>query len=77
MFDSEKLYPPNDSALRTLGTTSTLAHWRSAGAGPPYLRIGHGRRGGRVLYRGRDLNEWLNSRRVKPGEPMPDSNNDR
>ncbi|MCA9501881.1 MAG: helix-turn-helix domain-containing protein [Spirochaetaceae bacterium] len=39
----------------------TLAHWRSAGTGPPYVKVG-----GRVRYLTRDLDDWLDSRRVEP-----------
>ena len=61
MFDETKLYPTNDPALKNLGAGSTLAHWRAEGSGPAYIKIG-----GRVAYRGGDLNLWLESRIVRP-----------
>lgn len=61
MFDDEKFYTTDDPALRVLGPYSTLAHWRSEGRGPAFVRLGR-----RVAYRGRDLNAWIESRRVEP-----------
>lgn len=61
MFDPEKLYRCNDPDLLALAPYSTLAHMRSEGRGPAFLKVG-----GRVLYRGRDLNEWLDSVTVRP-----------
>lgn len=61
MFDPQKLYLTDDPALRVLGPYSTLAHWRSEGRGPPYVKIG-----ARVAYSGKALNEWLAARTVNP-----------
>ena len=63
MFDCDTLYMAGDDALLVLGRPSTLAHWRSDGAGPPFVKLG-----ARVAYRGRDLNAWLESRTVRPAE---------
>ncbi|MCY3671651.1 MAG: MerR family transcriptional regulator [Alphaproteobacteria bacterium] len=64
MFDPDKLYPANDPDLAVLGTYQTLAHWRSEGRGPPYVKLG-----AKVFYTGRDLNAWIASQRVTPGQP--------
>ena len=40
MFDDDKLYLTDDPALRVLGPYSTLAHWRSEGRGPAYVKLG-------------------------------------
>ena len=61
MFDDDKLYPARDPALRKLGSPSTLAHWRTEGRGPAFIKLG-----ARVAYRGSDLNQWLASRTVRP-----------
>ena len=61
MFDDHKLYLNGDPALLVLGRPSTRAHWRSAGCGPAFIKLG-----ARVAYRGSDLNEWLESRTVRP-----------
>ena len=50
-----------DPALLVLGRPSTLAHWRSAGRGPAFIKIGS-----RVAYAGAALNDWLKSRTVRP-----------
>ena len=39
----------------------TLANWRVQKIGPPYIKLG-----GKVLYRISDLEEWLDSRLVRP-----------
>ena len=61
MFDPDKLYLTNDAALLVLGRPSTLAHWRSEGRGPAFIKIGS-----RVVYAGTALNDWLKSRTVRP-----------
>lgn len=61
MFDPTKLYRPGDPALDPLGSRQTLAHWRSQGRGPCYVKIG-----GRIAYKGGDLNAWINSHTVNP-----------
>ena len=61
MFDDHKLYLAGDPALLVLGRPSTLAHWRSEGRGPAFIKLG-----ARVAYRGSDLNQWLALRTVRP-----------
>ena len=61
MFEAGKLYFTNDPALLVIGRPSTLAHWRSEGRGPAFIKIGR-----RVAYRGSDLNAWLDDRRIRP-----------
>ena len=63
MFDDNRLYFTNDSALKVLGSSSTLAHWRSEGRGPAYVKLGS-----RVAYSGRALNAWLAARTIQPKE---------
>lgn len=36
----------------------TLANYRVSGGGPPFYKLGHGRRAP-VRYRRRDLHQWL------------------
>ena len=61
MFDDNELYPTDNPALLKLGRPSTLAHWRSEGRGPAFIKLG-----ARVAYRGSDLNQWLAARTVRP-----------
>ena len=60
-FEQDRYYRTDDPALELIGTRGTLAQWRHRGDGPPYVRFGN-----RVLYRGSDLNEWLDERLVQP-----------
>ena len=60
-FDDGKLYRTTDPALEIIATTGTMAQWRHRGYGPPYVRFGN-----RVLYRGSDLNSWLDAHLIKP-----------
>ena len=61
MFENNKLYQADDPALKVLGTYHALAHWRSNGTGPRYVKL---RR--RVFYRGCDLNEFINQHVIEP-----------
>lgn len=61
MFDNQKLYLTDDPALRMLGPYSTLAHWRSEGRGPAFVKLG-----ARVAYAGKDLNRWIEAQTVRP-----------
>ena len=61
MFDPNVLYRTDDPKIRALASYSTMAHMRCEGRGPAFLKIG-----GRVLYRGRDLNAWLEQITVRP-----------
>ena len=63
MFDDSKLYMTNDPALLALAPYSTLAHWRSEGRGPDFIKVG-----ARVAYSGKALNDWLASRTVRPAD---------
>jgi len=55
--------------LRT--STQTLANWRSRGGGPPFVRVGSGKRA-MIRYRVSDLTRWLDARTcVHTGTPAP------
>ena len=60
-FEADRYYRPGDPALDTIASRGTLATWRWAGRGPRYTKFGH-----RILYRGSDLNSWLDERLVQP-----------
>ena len=60
-FETDRYYRPGDPALDTIASRGTLATWRWAGLGPRYTKFGH-----RILYRGSDLNAWLDERVVQP-----------
>ena len=63
MFDPDKLYLTSDPDLLALAPYSTMAHWRSEGRGPAFIKIGS-----KVAYGGAALNDWLASRTVQPAE---------
>ena len=60
-FAADRYYRPGDPALDTIASCGTLATWRWQGRGPLYTKFGH-----RILYRGSDLNAWLDERLVQP-----------
>ena len=57
-------YKPTDEALRVIGSERTLRIWRHQGHGPPYYKMGKSRNG-RIAYRGQDLLDWIEARRVE------------
>ena len=60
-FDPDRYYRTDDPALAVIATRGTMSQWRHRGEGPRYVRLG-----GRVLYRGIDVNAWLYERIVEP-----------
>ena len=60
-FDPDRYYRTDDPALAIIATRGTMSQWRHRGEGPRYVRLG-----GRVLYRGEDLNRFLDERVVEP-----------
>ena len=62
MFENDRLYFTDDPQIKLLAPYSTMAHWRSEGRGPAYIRVG----GKKVAYLGKDLNAWLAAKRVEP-----------
>ena len=67
MFDESKFYFIPDPELELIAPFSTLAQWRMAGKGPAFHKLGR-----RVAYLGRDLNEWIASKRV-PTREQPEA----
>jgi predicted DNA-binding transcriptional regulator AlpA len=60
----DRLMAPLDVS-EVLGVpTATLANWRSASQGPPFLRVGR-----HVRYRRPDLEEWIEER-VQRADPV-------
>jgi len=55
-FIPDRYYRTSDPELRLVATRGTLGIWRHENRGPRYTRLG-----GHVLYRGADLNEYLDS----------------
>lgn len=51
----------NESAEYLRQSTRTLIRWRNQRIGPPWVRVG-----GKVLYRHRDLDAWMEDQTVQP-----------
>ena len=66
MFDPAKLYRTDDPALRVLASAGVMAQWRHFNQGPAYIKTGR-----RILYKGSDLNAWLDAQRIEPRDTGP------
>lgn len=66
-FKNDRNYVLGDEELGLLGSREKLAQWRHQGRGPVYYKLGR-----KIVYRGSDLNEWVEQQRVG-GEPSGDS----
>ena len=64
-FDPARWYGTDAEELRVIASEGTMRVWRCRGYGPPYYRLGNARRG-KIVYRGCDLNSWLDGCRVEP-----------
>ena len=60
-FDETKFYKTTDPELAALLKPQTLIRWRCEGRGPRYVKLG-----GKVLYPGSALNEYIEARVVDP-----------
>ena len=60
-FQDDRYYKTTAPELAVIATRGTLAYWRHQGRGPRYTRFGN-----RILYRGEDLNAWLDAHVVEP-----------
>lgn len=63
-FEPDRYYRPTDPELAVIAMPGTLRQWRYQGRGPRYYKSGN-----RVLYLGRDLNEWLDRHMIDPTNP--------
>ena len=64
MFDPSRLYFLHE--LGEIAPTSTLSKWRHYGVGPAYVKLG-----GRVRYKGDELNRWIEERSVYTADAPP------
>ena len=66
-----KTYLSASSAAAYLGVSrSFLAHWRSAGYGPMYIKLGAGRNC-ILRYDQADLDTWMSSHKVQSTSEVP------
>ena len=61
VFEDDRFYVTTDPELQLIGSRAALSQRRHRGDGPRYLRVGK-----KILYRGRDLNEFLEGCVVEP-----------
>ena len=61
MFKNNHNYLLGDPELEIIGSREKLAQWRHQGKGPAYYKIGR-----KIVYRGTDLNSWVERTRRDP-----------
>lgn len=62
LFENERTYVLGDPELNLIASRERLAQWRHLCRGPAYYKLGR-----KILYRGKDLNAWLEMNRKDPG----------
>ena len=63
LFENTRNYTLDDPELNILGDRDKLAQWRHKNHGPADYKLGR-----KVLYRGSDLNAWVEAHRVDPSQ---------
>ena len=63
IFQDDRIYASGDEELDQLASRAMRKEWRHLKRGPAYLKLTPGNRG-LVAYRGDDLNEFVEKRRV-------------
>jgi hypothetical protein len=61
LFDDNRNYVLGDEELNLIGDRDKLAQWRHKMKGPAFYRLGR-----KIIYRGVDLNQWVDAGRVDP-----------
>ena len=61
LFEQNRSYVLGDPELEIIGNREKLAQWRHKGIGPAFYRLGR-----KIVYRGEDLNDWADAKRVEP-----------
>ncbi len=61
LFEQHRNYVLGDPELDVIGPREKLAQWRHKGIGPAFYRLGR-----KIIYRGEDLNAWVDAQRVEP-----------
>jgi len=60
-FEDDRSYVLGDPELNLIGSREKLAQWRHKGRGPAYYKLGR-----KIIYRGADLNVWMEKSRTDP-----------
>ena len=63
LFEQNRNYVLGDEELNIIGDRTKLAQWRHKGMGPAFYRLGR-----KIIYRGADLNAWVDANRVDPSK---------
>ena len=63
LFENHRSYVLGDPELNILGNREKLAQWRHKMKGPPFYRLGR-----KIVYRGADLNAWVEANRIDPAK---------
>jgi len=61
LFENDRCYVLGDHELDIIGDREKLAQWRHKMKGPAFYRLGR-----KIIYRGSDLNDWVEASRVDP-----------
>jgi hypothetical protein len=61
LYDDNRNYVLGDEELNLIGDREKLAQWRHKMKGPAFYRLGR-----KIIYRGVDLNKWVEAGRVDP-----------
>jgi len=61
LFENNRNYVLGDPELNIIGDRDKLAQWRHKMKGPAFYKLGR-----KVIYRGSDLNKWVEASRVDP-----------
>jgi hypothetical protein len=61
LFENDRCYVLGDPELDIIGDRDKLAQWRHKMKGPAFYRLGR-----KIIYRGSDLNEWVEASRADP-----------
>jgi hypothetical protein len=63
LFENDRNYLLADADLEIIADRDKLAQWRHKGFGPAYYKLGR-----KIIYRGCDLNAWVEARKIDPGK---------
>ena len=63
LFEQNRNYVLGDNELNLIGDRDKLAQWRHKCFGPAYYKLGR-----KIIYRGSDLNAWVEARKTEPGK---------
>lgn len=61
LFSDNQNYVLGDPDLNIIGDREKLAQWRHKGVDPAFYKLGR-----KIIYAGKDLNDWANAQRVEP-----------